>query len=110
MKILKPGEVEMRRFVCPRCGCIFVASRGENVVRQGSRYPDTAVIACPEQGCNGGIVVWSDGEPYEEPTQDLEADRERLIGLIHEWDTKYFGGCNAAVEFLLENGVTFREE
>lgn len=51
---------------------------------------------------------WDSGEPYEEPTQDLEADRERLIGLIHEWDTKYFGGCNAAVEFLLENGVTFR--
>lgn len=25
MKILKPGKVEMRKFVCGECGCVFVA-------------------------------------------------------------------------------------
>lgn len=60
MKILKPGKVEMRKFVCPDCGCVFVASRLLDV-RDGD------CVACPQGGCYH-MLRWGNGEPYEEPT------------------------------------------
>lgn len=29
MKILKPGKVEQRKFICQKCGCVFVADKTE---------------------------------------------------------------------------------
>lgn len=103
MKILKPGNVEMRRFVCPKCGCDFTAAPDD------CEWAIPQTLCCPQKGCDA-VTEWDKGEPYEEPAQDENADRERLRRLVQEWNTNYFGGVNAAAEFLLENGVTFREE
>lgn len=60
MEILKPGKVEQREFVCPKCGCVFVASKCLDV-RDGD------CVACPQDACYH-MLRWDDGESYEEPT------------------------------------------
>lgn len=72
MKILKPGRIEMRKFVCPRCGCVFVAPRSL-AFQEGN---DWGVI-CPQEGCYYDFA--GPGAPYEEPTQD---DEERIYGIL----------------------------
>ncbi len=103
MKILKPGKVEQRKFVCGDCGCIFVADRTEMRYSLGTYY-----AVCPSCGNNRGLT-WeygeSYGEPYEEPTQ---SDLERLNDIIREWNWWSKGTCGFA-QYLLDNGVTFRE-
>lgn len=81
MKILKPGNVEMRRFVCPRCGCVFVADKNETTrcVRRNTTTGRTPVYAyfakCP---CREEIS-WDNGEPYEEPAQDKPPERKTPV-------------------------------
>lgn len=57
MKILKPGKVEQRKFVCERCECVFVASYFEADLCD--------YIICPEKKCRHGMF-WSHGELYDE--------------------------------------------
>ena len=102
MKILKPGKAEQRKFVCPKCGCIFVANTGdaEFLTTKNSPY-----VFCPT--CNVS-QSWYDGEPYEEPTQD---GLERLTELISETpDVRVWPDAGAKIaKYLIANGVTFRE-
>lgn len=70
MKILKPGTVEMRKFECDDCGCVFTADW-----KDADRAGD---IQCPEERCTGWCM-WESGEPYEEPTQD---DLKRLENIL----------------------------
>lgn len=70
MKILKPGKVEMKRFVCPACECEFEAGASD------TSYSLGYYVLCP---CCNNKLWWIVGEPYEEPVQD---DRERLMALL----------------------------
>lgn len=70
MKILKPGKVEMRRFVCPTCDCIFVADKTETKYSLGTDY-----VVCPF--CeNDRELTWKYGKPYEEPTNSPGTRRD----------------------------------
>lgn len=102
MKILKPGRVEQRKFVCPDCGCEFAVGEGEETVY----WDDNDCIAtCPM--CRERLL-WRDGEPYEEPTQ---SDEERLVKLLREWrhnrSEEFAVSC---ANYLIAHGVTFRED
>ena len=101
MKILKPGKVGMRKFVCPNCECEFVCHKYEEAI---FRYEGKLIVPCP---ICGGNSVWDNGEPYEEPTP-TETDRDRLIQLLQEARTKHL--TKEVVDYLIENGVTFREK
>ena len=102
MKILKPGKVEMRKFVCEKCGCEFVAYPDD----KSFEYPDH--IKCPQAGCDW-YVLDTGGEPYEEPMQD--DDYERLTKLIEDWrDGLAENFPSLLSDYLIANGVTFREE
>ncbi len=100
MKILKPGKVEMRKFVCEKCGCVFVAAPDD-------AYWVDQSVKCPQEGC-AASVAWDDGEPYEEPAEGLQTDRERLMQLLQEARTKHL--MKEVVDYLIANGVTFREK
>lgn len=100
MKILKPGKLEQRKFVCRNCGCVFAAHTGdaEFLTTKNSPY-----VFCPT--CNVS-QSWYDGEPYEEPTQSDEA---LLAGLIHSSRAVDFDTAVKLSPWLVANGVTFRE-
>ena len=102
MKILKPGKVEQRKFVCPSCGCVFVADRTDVRYSVGTDY-----VVCPCCGTSRNLT-WKYGEPYEELMQD---DRKRLEALISETPdvTVWPDALNKIVKHLIANGVTFRE-
>lgn len=101
MKILRPGKVEQRKFACKQCGCVFVADSTDVRYSVGTDY---VVCPCCETSRN---LTWKYGEPYEEPTEK-KSDRDRLWGLIQEWewDSSSLSGFD---QFLLDHGVTFRE-
>lgn len=47
MRILKHGDLKPRKFICPNCGCVFVADRteyqknsGGGVIKCGTTCPD----------------------------------------------------------------------
>lgn len=102
MKILKPGKVEMRKFVCPSCGCIFIASDAD---LEHDSYGKWAI--CPQEGCERNFVVHpDDGEPYEEPTQ---SDEVRLAELIYSSNAVTSTTALKLSPWLVANGVTFRE-
>lgn len=73
MKILKPGKVDLRKFVCPRCRCLFVASCYE------TKLGDGRWACCPHCGKTN---KWIDGEPYEEPTPTGEMEYLLSRGVI----------------------------
>lgn len=98
MRILKEGKVEQRKFVCPDCGCEFVATLGD------TEWWGDQVLSCPTCAAE---LPWDGGEPYEEPTQ-THRDEERLRGLIQDWDWNHVG-VQGIDRFLLEHGVTFKE-
>ena len=98
MKILKPGKVEQRKFVCQNCGCVFVARKDEV-----EAWYDEAYLQCPT--CGETTWWWTNGEPYEESVQ---TDIERLKRLMKLWNFWSNGTCGLE-QYLIENGVTFRE-
>lgn len=100
MKILKPGKVEQRKFVCPECGCVFVSPRSQ-AFQEGNMWG----VICPQDGC--GYDFADNGEPYEEPTQSDEA---LLADLIHSSRAVDFDTAIKLSPWLIANGVTFREE
>lgn len=102
MKILKPGKVEMRKFVCHCCGCEFTAALSEAMF---DRDAEDTIIGCPQTGCTA-LQLWKCGEPYEEPTP-TQTDRERLAQLLVE--TTQFCNFGEKADHLIANGVTFRE-
>ena len=96
MKILKPGKVEMRKFVCSDCGCVFVARKTEMLwTIYGSRK------CCPT--CYKSHE-WDNGEPYEEPTQDARNRLARILFAMPAMDD-----CNSTADYLIQRGVTFKE-
>lgn len=97
MKILKPGKVEMRKFVCLYCGCVLVADEME--------VDGSGQMRCPT--CEA-TLYWGNGEPYEEPTH-TQTDRERLDGLMCDLFNREPISRECIVEYLINNGVTFRE-
>lgn len=99
MTILKPGKVEQMKFVCPKCGCVFVASTAD--IRTEGGYDG---VSCPEHRCSYFMAI-THGEPYEEPTT-MQTDRDRLIELLDEMDIIQ---SSRLAGFLIRNGVTFRE-
>ena len=108
MKILKPGKVEMRKFVCSDCGCVFVARKTEMLwTIYGS------CKCCPT--CYKSHE-WDNGEPYEEPTPTQTLDEvQKLMKVIEEFkgDLSRIDYSNVALirfcKHLIANGVTFRE-
>ncbi len=100
MKILKPGKVEQRKFVCPNCECEFVIYKSEamRAMDLEAKYHYWAQCPCRDQ------IAWDSGEPYEELTP-TQTDRERLESLLANSPM----GTEAATEYLLSHGVTFRE-
>lgn len=101
MKILKPGKVEQRKFVCPLCECEFVAGNGELVYKlrlSNCRFAE--IMCCPYCGKE---MSWEIGEPYEEPTL---YEREMLARLIEA--SRSFSSSTAKAAYLIANGVTFR--
>lgn len=102
MKILKPGKVEMRMFVCPSCGCIFIASDTD---LEHDGYGKWAI--CPQEGCERNFIVHpDDGEPYKEPTP-TQTDSERLARILFAMPA--MDDCNSMADYLIQHGVTFRE-
>lgn len=102
MKILKPDKVEMRKFVCPDCGCEFIAVKLLDV-RDGD------CVACPQDECYH-MLRWEDGEPYEEPTQDYKATICKLSDMLYDRFTMDEDTATEVAAMLVANGVTFREE
>lgn len=98
MKILKPGKVKLRKFVCAACGCEFTAFKLLDV-RDGD------CVACPQDGCYH-MLRWDNGEPYEEPTQT--DSRQKLIFLIKNFRATNLETADCEADFLIANGVTFR--
>lgn len=68
MKILKPGKVEQREFVCPRCRCEFLATEQEKYLAHDDYYQSWMEVQCP---C-GLAIKWERGKPYKE-TDDEES-------------------------------------
>lgn len=101
MKILKPGKVGQRKFVCPRCGCEFAATCTE--IEEG------VYVRCPQDGCRYGGLEWGDGEPYEEPTQDADVI-EQLADLIYDGCVTDGGTAWELAKHLIAHSVIFREE
>lgn len=99
MKILKPGKVERRKFVCQCCGCIFVAMPDD------CEFAIPNTLCCPQEGCDA-VTEWNSGEPYEEPTLTLEL-KERLYGILLTANPN--ATTTELTDLLFENGVTFRE-
>ena len=111
MKILKPGKVEMRKFECPECGCVFVAEKSEAVKLVGQDGNTTIslpyYVECP---CSE-VISWDDGTPYEEPAQDEGTDVDRLKALLlRSIERPRNVTVQGVAEFLADNGVTFRKE
>ena len=107
MKILKPGKVEQRKFVCPKCGCEFVAENTEASV--------WGYVTCPQEKCLT-LIHWKNREPYEEPTPTQTLDEvQKLMKVIEEFkgDLSRIDYSNVALirfcKHLIANGVTFRE-
>lgn len=102
MKILKPGKVERRKFVCPNCECEFVIYKSETMryMDLETHYNYWAQCPCRDQ------IAWDKGEPYEEP-MPTQTDKERLIALLDEMDIRQ---TEKLANFLVDNGVTFRED
>lgn len=96
MKILKPGKVEQREFVCPKCGCVFVADESDLHFT-----PTEAKTKCP---CCWLEQKWMRGEPYEEPTQDARNRLARILFAMPAMDD-----CNSTADYLIQRGVTFKE-
>lgn len=104
MKILKHGKVEMRKLVCPSCGCIFIASDADF---EYDSYGKLAI--CPQEGCERKFIVHlDDGEPYEEPTQ--EDSRLKLIFLIKNFRATNLETADCEADFLIANGVRVEED
>lgn len=102
MKILKPGKVEMRRFVCPKCGCIFVEEKTQ-LYRNGH-----TVTLTPECPC-GWQMKWDNGEPYEEP-MPKRTNADRLAKMLFDsMPQSSIGRYDLAADYLIAHGVTFRE-
>lgn len=77
----------------------FIKKHHPDVVWDIPRYPDDPKYPNP----GGRVTMWSLIRWKKYPPT-------RLARYCCKWNTNYFGGVNAAAEFLLENGVTFREE
>lgn len=112
MKILKPGKIEQRKFVCNKCGCVFVATEQEKYLAHDDYYQPWMEVQCP---C-GVPVEWDNGEPYEEPTPTQELDEvQKLMKVIEKFngDLSRISYSNVALirfcKHLIANGVTFRE-
>lgn len=103
MRILKEGKTEQRKFVCPDCGCVFLASKTE-------MNADIDLYVCPQDGCHYYAIGWEDGEPYEEPTQDTDADAKKIVAIAQQWlrDDRTASLWMLA-DKLIANGVIFRE-
>lgn len=97
MKILKTGKAKQRKFACPDCEGVFIASKSE--MFDGIGYS----VICP--CCQNKRLWWDDGEPYEEPTP-TQTDRERLQRLIYTMPG-YQGSTGEGADYLIANGVTF---
>ncbi len=102
MKILKPGKVEQRKFVCADCGCVFVAHENDKAY---FRLIENAAVRCPTCGTSRR---WDCGEPYEEPTP-TQTDRERLIEVLHKHWAMDDEFADRVAYTLIAHGVTFRE-
>lgn len=104
MKILKHGKVEVRKFVCPKCGCVFLADSTNVRYSVGTYY---VVCPCCETGRN---LTWKYGEPYEEPAP-TQTYRDRLAKLLFDFMPMCnVGHYDLAADNLIANGVTFRED
>lgn len=110
MKVLKPGKIEIREFVCPNCGCVFVMDKNEttrSVRRTTGRtavYVYFAKCPCREQ------IPWERGKPHEDLTQDVEQSvlqsPYELAQLVYECGVTDWRTSLNLSEFLLRNGVT----
>lgn len=99
MKILKPGKVETRKFVCPDCGCEFICGECDEAI---SWHEADMIIICPT--CKESLL-WEKGEPYEEPAP-TQTDRERLYGIL--LTANPIATTSELTNLLIEHGVTFR--
>lgn len=57
-----------------------------------------------------GVIHWTNGEPYEEPTQDYKATICKLSDMIYDRFTMDEDTATEVAAMLVANGVTFREE
>lgn len=75
-KILKYGKGQYRKFVCPKCECVFVTDRAE-------AYPigNDLRLSCT---C-GHVIRWEDGTPYDFE-QAANIRKERLSLSIYGMD------------------------
>lgn len=104
MKILKPGKVETRKFVCPDCGCEFICGECDEAI---SWHEADMIIICPT--CKESLL-WEKGEPYEEPAP-TRTERERLAKMLFaSMPQSSIGRYDLVADYLIEHGVTFREE
>lgn len=99
MKILKPGKVEQRKFVCPECRCIFIADKSETV-----RVGNFSSVDCPCCGLYGRIW-WEGGKPFKE--RDIRDDREAIYGIL--LSSNPMASAEDLADLLIEKGVTFKE-
>ena len=82
-KILKYGKGDYRKFVCPKCECVFVADRAE-------AYPLSNTFNLGELRLNctcGSVMHWEDGTPYDfEKAANVR--KERLSLSIYGMDDR----------------------
>lgn len=109
MKVLKPGKVEQRKFVCVQCGCEFTAMPDDCEFA----LPNT--LHCPQKGCDG-FVGWDAGKLYEEPApKQTEKEIQKLAKITEEFLNDNVRISYSEMDlvcfakYLISNGVTFRE-
>lgn len=49
MKILIPGNIQKTKYVCPNCGCVFLADENEIYCEY--------YLECPQEGCKRIIDI-----------------------------------------------------
>lgn len=100
MKILKPGKIEMRKFVCSNCECEFVIYKSETIrtmdLEGGYHY--WAQCPCRDQ------IAWDKGEPYEESVQ-----KRTYVGMDQSSERSQNSISTEQSRLSAINGVTFRE-
>lgn len=101
MKILKNGDLQPRKFKCPKCGCEFIANMMEYTL---THVEVNYCICCPE--CMHYIIASADEAPLY--NEDLESYDSPGLGMLEKIRIAYGDILKDDVEQALEK-IRIRE-
>lgn len=84
MKILKHGDMMLRKFTCKFCGCVFVADRSEYQIAASL---DNFYVRCPD--C--GSMFCGHASLYKDDDQSVIIDKEESTA-FDDWAHSMY--CN----------------